>query len=174
MSGVIARLDHRVDEEFNRLRGHPVVDRAMYAASEAGNFSLLWHGISVLRAATGGERGQRAAIRLSSTLAIESVLVNGVLKSFSRRERPTPRDSHPHSLRTPVTSSFPSGHASAGACAAVLLSDDTGVTLPWVALAALVAASRVHVGQHHASDLVGGAMVGTLIGSVAKRVRPLP
>jgi hypothetical protein len=53
----------------------------------------------------------------------------------------------PHSLRQPLTSSFPSGHASAAFVAAALLSDRR--PLPekalWYGLAGVVASSRVHV-----------------------------
>ena len=172
-SAAVTRFDNAVDGCFNHLRGHPLVDRVFYAASEAGNFSLLWHGCSLALAAFGGSRGRRHARRLSLTLAVESVLVNGLLKSLTRRERPDQRAEHPHNVRTPRTSSFPSGHASAGACAAVLLSDATGHRRGWWAAASVVAASRVYVGQHHASDLVAGAAVGAAIGAVARRASPL-
>jgi hypothetical protein len=40
-------------------------------------------------------------------------------------------------------------------------------------LGGLVAASRVHVRIHHASDVVGGLAVGLALGAVARRVFPL-
>ena len=62
----------------------------------------------------------------------------------------------------PLTSSFPSGHASAAFCAAGLLSEGSRLEPAYYALAAVVAASRVHVKIHHASDVVAGAAVGTV------------
>ena len=55
-----------------------------------------------------------------------------------------------------MTSSFPSGHATAAFCAATLLGGGAG----WYALAAAVAATRVYVRLHHASDVLAGAAFG--------------
>jgi undecaprenyl-diphosphatase len=40
-------------------------------------------------------------------------------------------------------------------------------------LAALVAASRVHVRIHHPSDVVGGAVIGASLGTVIRERWPL-
>jgi undecaprenyl-diphosphatase len=167
----VARFDQQVDQWFDALRGHRVIDRTMYSLSELGDFSLIWHTASVARAALGDDRSERASIRLSTALAVESVLVNGVIKGLVGRERPTIATERPHALRQPSTSSFPSGHASAAACATVLLTADAGpvTTAAWISLATLVALSRVHVQIHHASDVVGGAVIGAAIGAAFRR-----
>jgi undecaprenyl-diphosphatase len=72
----------------------------------------------------------------------------------------------PHGLRKPVTSSFPSGHATAAFCAASLL----GGGPAWYAAATLVASTRVYVRLHHASDVVAGAAFGLALGAL---MRPL-
>jgi undecaprenyl-diphosphatase len=107
-------------------------------------------------------------------LGAEQALVNGVVKTAFRRVRPDHVEDHPHDLRTPMTSSFPSGHASAGACAAVLLSHDLGAPVLWWALASAVAWSRIHVGAHHTSDVIGGAVLGAALATVAGRAWPPP
>jgi undecaprenyl-diphosphatase len=167
----VGRFDDRVDRWFDHLRGHPAIDRTMYSLSELGDFSLIWHTIAVGIAAVGDDHDERVAVRLSSALGVESVLVNGVLKGIVRRERPSGPADRPHQLRRPRTSSFPSGHASAAACAAVLLTDGAGpaASAAWIALAVAVAASRVHVQIHHASDVVGGALVGAAVGAAFRR-----
>ncbi len=169
---VVGHLDSGADRAFDRVRGRPVVDRAMYAASEVADFSLLWHLIGVARALR-SRRDERAALRLSATLAIESVVVNGMVKSLFGRTRPPTSEPRPLRLRTPRSSSFPSGHASAAFCAATLLSDRSAIWPVWYGLAAVVASSRVHVKIHHASDVVTGAVVGVAIGRVARRAVPL-
>lgn len=174
----IVAVDRRVDAWAGRLRGSASFDRAMYGLSQAANHSLLWHGINLVDAVLGGAVAGRAhslrALRRSVVLSCEQALVNGPIKSRFRRGRPTTVTEHPHELRTPVTSSFPSGHSSAGACAAVLLSRDLGLEPLWWTLAAGVAWSRVHVGAHHASDLLGGAAVGTALGTLVGWVWPPP
>lgn len=172
LTGHLDGFDERVDAVFDRhLRGRPVVDRVMYSVTELADFSLLWH----LLGATRGLRSEAdlaAAVRASAVLGVESTLVNAGLKQLFKRKRPIPDFERPHHLRIPLTTSFPSGHASAAMCAATLLSDGRGraAKVGWFGLATLVASSRVHVKIHHASDVVGGAAVGLAVGQVAKRL----
>lgn len=166
----VRAVDARGDRLASDMRGHPSVDRVMYGLSQAANHSILWHGINLIDAVTGGADRRRRALRRSLVLGLEQAVVNGPVKSSFRRDRPDHIDDHPHDLRTPRTSSFPSGHASAGACAATMLSHDLGAAPLWWGLAAAVAWSRVHVGVHHTSDLLGGAAVGATVGAVAVAV----
>jgi len=147
----------------------------MYSLTELGDFSVIWHIISLAHGALGGRRGEREMLRLSSALVVESLLVNGPIKSAFRRQRPVIELERPHALRAPRTSSFPSGHASAAACAVTLLVDGAGPLecAAWSTLGSLVALSRVHVQIHHASDIVGGAVVGVAVGSLGRRIWPL-
>ena len=164
----VAALDDAVDRAWEGLRGHPVADQIFYAASQLGDFSLLWHLLGVTRSLVSDD-GIREATRLSAALAVESVLVNGAVKSMFRRERPAHADERPHHLRQPLTSSFPSGHASAAFMAATLLAERTRVKPLWYALAGVVAASRVHTRIHHASDVVAGAALGLALGRVVRK-----
>ncbi len=106
---------------FGRLRGVAVLDRTFYAASALGDHSLIWHAIGAVRA-LGGNRQTAEALRLSAVLGVESVVVNVGVKSMFRRTRPIHTAARPFALRRPLTSSFPSGHATSAFCAAVLLS----------------------------------------------------
>lgn len=169
---VVRSLDRAVEGVAARLRGSPGVDRAMYALSQAGNHSMLWHGINLVDAVANGRAGRRRAVRRSVVIGVEQAVVNGPVKMVFRRTRPGHVTDHPHDLRTPRTSSFPSGHASAGACAATLLTADVGAGPLWFGLAAAVAWSRVHVGAHHPSDVVGGFVTGRTLARVAARVWP--
>jgi undecaprenyl-diphosphatase len=161
--------DDRVDEWFDQLRGNPTFDRLFYAASELADHSRLWHLVATGRAAA-SLRAEPAALRLVLALAVESGLVNGVVN----RSRPVLTQDRPLRLRIPRTSSFPSGHASAAAMAAVLLADRSRVGPLYVAAAAVVSVSRIHVRIHHASDIAGGAVVGAALGALFKRLAPLP
>jgi membrane-associated phospholipid phosphatase len=178
LTDLLARIrafDDRADAAIDSLRGNKLADRAFYAASELGDFSLIWHLVGTARGLTSDRRANEA-IRLSSVLAVESLLVNGVVKSFFRRRRPewvseTPR---PHRLRRPRSSSFPSGHASAAFTAATLLAEDDPLWPLYYAAAAFVASSRTYVKIHHSSDVVAGAITGMVIGRVARKVWPKP
>lgn len=167
--GPIERLDRAVDDAFDHLRGNPVADRIFYVASELGDFSLIWH---ILGAGQGLVRpdGLKRAVQIAAGLGVESALVNGAIKSAFRRARPVVEVERPHKLRVPRTTSFPSGHASSAFFAAALLSERSKAAPAYYAIAAVVAASRVHVRIHHASDVVGGIAVGVALGAIAKRV----
>ena len=167
-----ASLDEVVDRAWDRLRGNPALDRLFYTASELGDFSLIWLLLGTARGVT-LRGGTREAARLALALGAESALVNGVVKSAFRRERPIQSGKRPHNLRQPLTSSFPSGHASAAFLAATLLSERSKVKPLWFGLATIVATSRIHVRIHHASDVVLGAGIGLTLGRLVRRVVPL-
>jgi undecaprenyl-diphosphatase len=173
----VQRIDDFVDSAVDQFRGHPHLDRAFYLASELGDFSLLWHLIGTARGLL-SDRHADEAIRLSVVLGAETILVNGVIKSFFHRTRPewTAALPRPHRLRRPRSSSFPSGHASAAFTAATLLAEDDPLWPLYYAAAAVVASSRTYVKIHHASDVVAGAATGIIIGRVARRVwcKPQP
>jgi undecaprenyl-diphosphatase len=164
-------FDDRVDRVLDGLRGHRGVDRMFYAASELGDFSLVWHLIGATRALRADDP-MADAMRTSSVLGVESLIVNQGVKRLFQRERPLHESPRPHRLRTPLTSSFPSGHASAAFVAAAVLSDGSRAKPLYYGLAVVVASSRVYVRIHHASDVVAGAALGYALGRMAVRMWP--
>ncbi|HUY05989.1 MAG TPA: phosphatase PAP2 family protein [Acidimicrobiales bacterium] len=170
---LIKIFDDRVDASFDALRGNRVADRTFYTASELGDFGLLWVIFGLVRALRGGALNERAAVRAIIATGVESFLVNIILKSFFGRGRPVREIEHPLPIRQPLTSSFPSGHATAAFCGAVLLSDEDPLAALYFASAMVVALSRIYVKIHHASDVVAGVAVGLSLGVIAKRLFPL-
>ena len=174
----VATFDAAVDRALDRIRGNRIADRVFLTASALGDWSLGWHllgaGIALL-----DERRLPDALRLAATLGIESVVVNQGVKRLFHRHRPvyvpSTRAKGWPTIRIPTTSSFPSGHASAAACAVVLLSKSQPRLMPlWLALGATVGLSRCYVRMHHASDVVVGAAIGAAIGELASLLVPLP
>jgi undecaprenyl-diphosphatase len=171
-SKAVARFDQAADSYFEaHLRGKPTLDRLMYTASAAGDHSMVWLALAALQGPVSG-KGWRPLVRAGALLGAESVLVNGPVKMAFRRERPEVTEAHPLPLRTPLTSSFPSGHASAAFFAAALLR--SGSSWPvYYTVAAIVASSRAHVRMHHASDVIAGAALGAALGELARAFFPL-
>lgn len=165
----VDRVDEAIDGWWEVLRGHKLTDRIFYTASEAADFSLLWHTFGVIEAII--EDDPMVAVKVSAALGVESALINGPVKSMFRRTRPVHLIDRPHHLRQPKTSSFPSGHASAAMVAAAMLSGH-GSSKFWYGLAGVVATSRIHVRIHHASDVLGGLVAGAALAAVARRVIP--
>lgn len=163
-------FDAMVDELLEPLRGNPIPDRIFRTASHVGDFSMIWHAIGIVRGIAKGRPDQ--VIVLAALLGVESLIVNQGIKSLFRRERPTTTGDERLHVRRPTTSSFPSGHASSAAFAAAVLAGWDGPLLGivWYEVAAIVGTSRAYVRIHHGSDVVAGAVVGSLLGLVGRRV----
>jgi undecaprenyl-diphosphatase len=172
---LIVEFDEIADRRVDRVRGHQIVDRVMYGASEVGDWSLLWHLLGAGQALLPG-RDAMTAVRLSTILGAESLLVNGAIKSLFNRHRPVWEEDRPrpHRIRRPLTSSFPSGHASAAFTAAGVLSQGDPLWPLYYGVAAVVSSSRVYVKVHHASDVIAGAAIGVGLAAVARRLWPKP
>jgi len=155
----VVAFDQTVDKAVDQLRS-PALDAVMYRLSSAADHGLLWHACGVARAFVRGD-DLRGAARFSAAMGIEAALTNGPVKSLFNRVRPFEYIDvdFRHGLHRPITSSFPSGHATAGFCAATLLGGGA-----WYVLAAAVAMTRVYVRLHHASDVVAGAALGLGLG----------
>jgi undecaprenyl-diphosphatase len=166
-------LDRRIDDWVDRVRG-PALDPVLYGLSSAADHGLLWLTIGAAKAAREGD--PIVALRLGAAMGIESVLTNGPIKLCFRRVRPVgdqpPEDPLPYGMHRPISSSFPSGHATSAFTAAMLLADSP-LAPAYFALAAAVAASRVYTRMHHTSDIVAGSLLGLAMGAVARKVIPL-
>ncbi|MEP7116359.1 MAG: phosphatase PAP2 family protein [Acidobacteriota bacterium] len=159
----------------------PALDALMRGASWLGYFPGLWFVVGA--AALGWPRARAAAFRMCLAVALAYVVASGVVKPLVGRVRPsfTPSlaarvlEVQPH-----TSASFPSGHAAtavAGAMAGALIVP--AATWPLWALAALVSYSRIYVGVHYPSDVIGGALLGAacawfVLGGLhpSMRVRP--
>lgn len=173
MHELVRTFDERVDRIFDRWRGRRGPDRLFYFASDVADFGLLWVLLAAARGVRGGPVNERAALRGIIGTGVESVLVNLILKTLIGRVRPRNHEPHPHRLRQPLTSSFPSGHATAAFCAAVLLSEEDPLAPAYFAAATVVAASRIHVKIHHPSDVAAGIVIGLGLGLIGRRLVPL-
>ena len=104
----VDRFDSMVDGWFDRLRGTEPADRILYALTELGDFGLIWVLLAFVRGLRSAE-DERAAWRFAAALAAESVVINGIIKTRFKRERPVVQEPRPHPMRIPLTTSFPSG-----------------------------------------------------------------
>jgi membrane-associated phospholipid phosphatase len=167
----IARFDRAADLALERLRANPVADAVFMTATTLGDWSLIWHIVNVSRGLSSDRRASQVPV-LAAFLGAESLLVNQGLKRLFNRARPTAQGDPRYPVRRPQTSSFPSGHASAAAFTAVLLTSWDGKrSAPlWWTLAATVGVSRAYVRIHHASDVVAGMATGAVLGLAARTI----
>ncbi|MDA8057525.1 MAG: phosphatase PAP2 family protein [Actinomycetota bacterium] len=176
-AAALVRFDAAVDRWFEPLRGRPVVESTARLVSGLGDHGLVWALVTAGRLWRAQRRDeQRDALRALAVAGVASSTVNAVIKSTVRRPRPegaARATGNVIPLRAPRTSSFPSGHTLAAWCAATVLAerDHPVGAACLVATAGLVAASRVHLEAHHASDVVGGIVIGTGLGLLGRRFR---
>ena len=168
-SSRLTAFDTRFDRLLEPTRNFKPTVWLFTTATALGDFGMLWHIVGIVRAVADNSRVKQALI-LSALMGVESLLLNQGIKPFFKRERPTVKGDLRFKIRKPRTSSFPSGHASSAFFAAVVVTGwSTGPTIAlWFGLATIVALSRVAVRIHHASDIFAGALIGTLMGLLAR------
>lgn len=147
-----------------------MADGLAYGASALGDHGLVWFLIGLAR---GREKGRRAQARWAVGFSgAVTPVVNAGVKAVVGRGRPDRRAGDPRTVREPGTSSFPSGHALAAWCAATLLADDDPLAPAYYLVAAAVSLSRIHLRQHHATDVLAGAALGVGLGHLGRLVAP--
>lgn len=106
---------------------------------------------------------------VAAVALVAASLASGALKDLVGRVRPPlAHDSFTALVTLPADPSFPSGHAtSAFAAAGVVAAMHPRLRAPVLALAALVALSRVYLGVHYPTDVLAGALLGLAIAAVA-------
>jgi undecaprenyl-diphosphatase len=135
--------------------------RAVARFSSLGEHARLWLAIGIAGAAI-DRRRRRDWLAATRRVGL-AYLLNTAIKLVIRRPRPR-LENLPQLTGTPTQLSFPSAHATTSFAAARVYAQ---LGLPSGALHALAAAlgwSRVYLGVHYPSDVVGGALLGRLLG----------
>lgn len=113
-----------------------------------------------------GRKGRIVALATLVVVAISDQASANLLKSvFSRTRPPYALDSVRLLVDTTRSFSFPSAHAANAFAVASFVSTSYPRTRVWLYVAAaLIAYSRVYVGVHFPSDVLGGAVLGLAVG----------
>lgn len=115
---------------------------------------------------------RRTGIELVFGLASSAITGNILLKNLAARDRPCWIKELPNMLiSVPLDYSFPSGHTmSSFAAAVIIMRSNKKAGCPAMLLAVLIAFSRLYLYVHFPSDVLAGALLGTLIGLVVCEV----
>ena len=165
----LAKADYSLFTTINSPHGK-TLDKIMVDATKYGR-EAVWIATMLALFVIGGRDGRRTAVLLVIAFIILVPLGTG-LKDLIDRPRPVPASPENLLAKADNDASFPSGHAvivSAGAfimLARFNRGRQVAASLVLAAEALIVIYSRVYVGNHYPLDVVGGALVGTGIGSL--------
>jgi undecaprenyl-diphosphatase len=168
-------MDDDLFATINGLAGKErVLDILSVGLSRFGPFLLLvalcliW-----FLPATDAKREWRQRLVLIAAIGTaSSLLVNQILIRIWNRPRPFAVQAAILLLPPSHDPSFPSDHATfAFAVAVALFLVSKRVGAPALVLAALIGLARVYTGEHYVSDVVGGALIGTLATLAVARAR---
>jgi membrane-associated phospholipid phosphatase len=110
----------------------------------------------------------------SGTAIVVAVSMATILKYGVNRERPYSKYPDIEKLADDFTPSFPSGHTTSAFCAATSLSlmyPKWYVVVSSYSWAAAVGYSRLHMGMHYPSDVIAGAILGSLSAFISFKVQ---
>lgn len=146
------------------------MDAVMPVITVLGDNGYVWLGLSFALMAF--KRTRKTGFLIFGAIFIGAVICNATLKPLVERLRPCVVRPDLAILAACETGfSFPSGHTTASfAAAGVLVLTHARFAWAGVILASLIAFSRIYMGFHFPTDVLGGMIAGTLAAFVAVEV----
>lgn len=145
------------------LRG-PFLDAVMPAVTSLGSGGMIWLALGGLLLLLPKYRRLGASVLCS--LVLEVICCNFLLKPLVARIRPCDVNTAVQLLvARPDDFSFPSGHTGASfAAVSALCCGRSRLWIPSLVLAVLIAFSRLYLYVHYPSDVLAGALLGSMMG----------
>lgn len=146
----------------------PVGDAVIPAITKLGDAGMIWILLAVVLLII--PKTRKSGAILAAALCVDVILCNGILKNLFGRIRPCDVNTSVQLLiARPDDFSFPSGHtaASFAAAAALMLAGERKIWVPVLALAIVIAFSRLYLYVHYPTDILGGIAVGIFAGYVS-------
>jgi undecaprenyl-diphosphatase len=162
--GFIEQRDLQLMRRLHRWRAPRPIRILMLMMTRLGN-GWLWYSLGIFVLVGGGQNRYRAFFA-GALSALTAILIFQRVKPLSHRRRPC--EIEPHcwaAISPPDRFSFPSGHAMTSFAIAIAVGSFYPQCQPCLlAVAAMIAVSRIIVGMHFLTDIIAGALIGALIG----------
>jgi Membrane-associated phospholipid phosphatase len=135
------------------------LDRLMIVVTSMGNLGIIWIIIAGILIADKPYRLIGNIVIL--TLVVSTLIGEGIVKHIVRRVRPCNDNDRKLLIAKPLSYSFPSGHTLSSFAVAEVLSVYFGeYKLIFVAIAFLIALSRLYLYVHYPTDVIAGILIG--------------
>jgi undecaprenyl-diphosphatase len=163
----VESIDNAATVFLNGLSGNPVFDVLALTVTRCGALVVVaavavrwwWHGHDK-------DRERHLAILCGASVAL-GLVINQVVLLFVHRTRPYDAGLTHLLIAPSVDPSFPSDHATLGfAVAFAMLGARAKRGWAFLFAAILLSASRVYVGIHYLSDVLGGALTGAIAATI--------
>jgi undecaprenyl-diphosphatase len=162
-------LDRQLLSFFSEGIRNCFFDSLMPFVSAINQHGEIWIAISIILMINKNTKIRRLGISVLIALALGSILVELVLKNTIARARPIGDEfNFNFIINLPESYSFPSGHTTSSFAAfGVFLFSKARYRYLVLALAALIAFSRMYLHVHYPSDILGGIILGLSCGWIA-------
>lgn len=148
-----------------------VMDKIVTAFTSLGNAGILFIAVGIILLCF--KKTRRLGVTTLVALIVGALCTNVVLKPLVARPRPWTQVEGLLPLLTEHDYSFPSGHTTAAfAFASGVCFAPSKKWMKWTAMAValLMCLSRLYVGVHYPTDVIGGVVIGLLAGWLANLV----
>lgn len=149
---------------------NPFINKFMVLLTRLGDGGFVWVTIAISFLIT--KRYKSVSLKILLSLCLTTIVGEVVIKRLVGRLRPSQIISKEDLLiKKPTSYSFPSGHTASSFGVAVILSE----AFPFInilifCLASLIGISRVYLKVHYPTDVIVGAIIGTLCGLVTEMI----
>ncbi len=160
MKDFIKKIDLNIINKVNKKR-HVIFDKIMMFITRLGDLGLIWILTAVLLLLS---KYKHYGIELLISIVIGAIICNLIIKPFFKRKRPYDKYETLQKYIKMKDYSFPSGHTCASFSSVVILCQTSLIlSIPCLILASLIAYSRIHLNVHFFSDVICGALLGTIV-----------
>ena len=166
MTDYLYRIDLSIFYFFNHNLSISVLDKFFSLITSVNNWYIAYIILLLIAIIKGGRTGKVMVIGVLILIAITDQISSNILKDLFHRLRPC--IVLPDAI-TPIgctgTYSFPSNHAFNNFAAATFIYRFFP-KLKWALFvtAVLISVSRIYLGLHYPSDVLGGAILGSVLG----------
>jgi len=156
------KMDFKILYFLNGLH-NPVLDKIMVGFTMFGEKGIFWISLAVILLFF--KKTRKCGLLMLISMFIGIIVGNGILKNVVQRSRPCwIDDSIKLLVANPKDYSFPSGHTLASFEAAItILLHNKKWGIAAILLAICVGISRLYLFVHFPTDVLAGAILGTII-----------